>query len=418
MGRPGQGNKTISVLSEERNEKSIVKFRGENEISSMRLMKPNLNEINDNTEETKRALEKLISGKIKATTRSINTTSTTQFNEDAKYIRYTPTDPISNKPKQQRIIKLVEAPVDPLEPPKFKHKKVPAGPPSPPAAVLHSPPRKVTAQDQLNWKIPPCVSNWKNAKGYTIPLDKRLAADGRGLLEPTINEKFAQFAEAMQVSYNISREAVKDRNQLAKKLKVKEREDEEDKLRKLAQEAREKRAGVRPNATVSKEEREKELARMSEKERKEYLEREELRMERTKERQKDMLLEAKGKKAKTTHEHERDISEKIALGLPIGKTALQNRYDERLFNQSSGIDSGFGDEDDYSIYTKPLFSEKNEGIFKPRVEQDNAQESEDLYNKLKNSNKFIPDKSFAGADVKSTGSRNGPVEVLFIYIIV
>jgi SNW domain-containing protein 1 len=29
--------------------------------------------------------------------------------------------------------------------------------------------------------IPPCISNWKNNKGFTIPLDKRLAADGRGL---------------------------------------------------------------------------------------------------------------------------------------------------------------------------------------------------------------------------------------------
>ena len=47
--------------------------------------------------------------------------------------------------------------------------------------VMHSPPRPVTAEDQANWKIPPCISNWKNAKGYTIPLDKRLAADGRGL---------------------------------------------------------------------------------------------------------------------------------------------------------------------------------------------------------------------------------------------
>lgn len=102
---------------------------------------------------------------------------------DAKYIRYTPTDAITNEPKQQRIIRMVEAPVDPLEPPKFRHKKVPAGPPSPPAPVLHSPPRKISAKDQLDWKIPPCVSNWKNAKGYTIPLDKRLAADGRGLLE-------------------------------------------------------------------------------------------------------------------------------------------------------------------------------------------------------------------------------------------
>ncbi|CAN0477339.1 unnamed protein product, partial [Scytosiphon promiscuus] len=48
-----------------------------------------------------------------------------------------------------------------------------------PVPVLHSPPRKVTVQDQQAWKIPPCVSNWKNARGYTIPLDKRLAADGR-----------------------------------------------------------------------------------------------------------------------------------------------------------------------------------------------------------------------------------------------
>jgi len=35
--------------------------------------------------------------------------------------------------------------------------------------------------DQQAWKIPPCISNWKNVGGYTIPLDKRLAADGRGL---------------------------------------------------------------------------------------------------------------------------------------------------------------------------------------------------------------------------------------------
>lgn len=48
---------------------------------------------------------------------------------------------------------------------------------------MHSPPRKLTVKDQQDWKIPPCVSNWKNAKGYTIPLDKRVAADGRGLQE-------------------------------------------------------------------------------------------------------------------------------------------------------------------------------------------------------------------------------------------
>jgi SNW domain-containing protein 1 len=47
--------------------------------------------------------------------------------------------------------------------------------------VLRSPPRKATAQEQKEWMIPPSISNWKNNKGFTIPLDKRLASDGRGL---------------------------------------------------------------------------------------------------------------------------------------------------------------------------------------------------------------------------------------------
>jgi SNW domain-containing protein 1 len=44
------------------------------------------------------------------------------------------------------------------------NKKIPRGPPSPPAPVMHSPTRKVTVKEQKEWKIPPCISNWKNAK--------------------------------------------------------------------------------------------------------------------------------------------------------------------------------------------------------------------------------------------------------------
>lgn len=66
--------------------------------------------------------------------------------------------------------------------------------------VLHSPSRKVTVKEQKEWKVPPCISNWKNAKGYTIPLDKRLAADGRGLQQVHINEKFAKMAEALYIA--------------------------------------------------------------------------------------------------------------------------------------------------------------------------------------------------------------------------
>lgn len=46
------------------------------------------------------------------------------------------------------------------------NKKIPRGPPSPPAPVMHSPTRKVTVKEQKEWKIPPCISNWKNAKVF------------------------------------------------------------------------------------------------------------------------------------------------------------------------------------------------------------------------------------------------------------
>lgn len=116
---------------------------------------------------------------------------------EAVYVRYAPSrmgsEARSQGAAEQRVIRMHEMPVDPMEPPKFKHKKAPIGPGSPPVPIMHSPPRKVTVAEQQNWKIPPCISNWKNIKGYTIAADKRLAADGRGLNETQINDKFASF---------------------------------------------------------------------------------------------------------------------------------------------------------------------------------------------------------------------------------
>ncbi len=74
---------------------------------------------------------------------------------------------------------------------------------------MHSPPRPVSVKDQQDWKIPPSISNWKNPKGYTIPLDKRLAADGRGLQETAINDSFAKFTEALYMAESSARQASK-----------------------------------------------------------------------------------------------------------------------------------------------------------------------------------------------------------------
>lgn len=129
--------------------------------------------------ETLEALNKRVSAKL-----AVQNPSTLPEQPGAPtYIKYTPSQQGAAfaSGAKQRIIKMQDMPVDPLEPPKFRHTKVPRGGGSPPVPVLHSPPRAVTAAEQADWKIPPCISNWKNAKGYTIPLDKRLAADGRGL---------------------------------------------------------------------------------------------------------------------------------------------------------------------------------------------------------------------------------------------
>ena len=63
------------------------------------------------------------------------------------FCRYTPAQQgvAYNSGAKQRIIRMVEAQKDPMEPPRFKvNQKIPRGPPSPPAPVLHSPTRKVS----------------------------------------------------------------------------------------------------------------------------------------------------------------------------------------------------------------------------------------------------------------------------------
>jgi SNW domain-containing protein 1 len=140
------------------------------------MERPDAEQVNDTAERTRLALERITQGKIKAA----QPKHVPKNNNESEYIRYTPANQSADEGKQ-RIIKMTTVQEDPLEPPRFKHKKIPRGPAEPPPPVMHSPPRAATAQDQKDWMIPPCISNWKNNKGYTIPLDKRLAADGRGL---------------------------------------------------------------------------------------------------------------------------------------------------------------------------------------------------------------------------------------------
>ncbi|KAL2641422.1 hypothetical protein R1flu_009009 [Riccia fluitans] len=397
--------------------------------SEASVERPDVEEEQETTERTKAALEKIVAARLSAAQpKSIPTQNTA-----ASYIKYTPSQQSSafNSGAKERVIRMVEMPKDPLEPPKFKHKRVPKASGSPPVPVMHSPPRPVTVKDQQDWKIPPCISNWKNPKGYTIPLDKRLAADGRGLQEVQINDNFAKLSEALYVAEQKAREAVEMRSKIQRELLLKEKEKKEQELRMLAQRARMERAGgtgvvgggervpggvvpgidkkVGELETVSKEERQRE----TKEEREERLKREAIREDRRRERERERRLEARdghtGKKSKLTRDRDRDVSEKVALGMATtGRNAGgEIMYDQRLFNQEQGMESGFAADDTYNVYDKGLFTSQNAlgGLYRPRKETGNDAD-EQLDQALK-TDRFRADKGFAGT---SEGARDRPLE--------
>ena len=358
------------------------------------LARPDPDAVKETTDKTRKALEALVAAKVAAAM----PVKAAEKQAPAQYIRYTPATQGEefNSGANQRIIRMVEVQKDPMSPPRFKvNKKIPKGPPSPPAPVLHSPTRKVTVKEQQEWKIPPCISNWKNPKGYTIALDKRLAADGRGLQGVHINENFSKFAEALYIADRKARESIEMRAKVEQTIAQKEKAQKEEDLKLLANKTREQRSGIKPI-----------------KEDKEALEREEIRKERQKDRQRDRAIQraAPDKRTALQKEKERDISEKIALGLPnTGFNTGEIQYDSRLFNSSKGIDSGLSLEDDvYNVYDKPWRETESvaNAVYRPSKNLDKEYGNE--FEKALGTKRFVPDKGFEGAD-KSGPRGEGPV---------
>lgn len=234
-------------------------------------------------------------------------------------------------------------------------------------------------------------------------MDKRLAADGRGLQQVHINEKFAKMSEALYIADRKAREAVEARAQLEKKLAQKEKEKKEDMLRMMAQRARDERAGIRnPNEDVSNLNSE---AR----------ERNELRAERHRERQRERNLAraAPEKRTKLQKERERDISEQIALGMPAKSSLGGNGealFDQRLFNTTKGIDAGYGDDEAYNVYDKPWRDTNalSNHLYRPSKQIDNDAYGADL-DRIVNTQRFVPDKEFSGTS-RTNVPRSGPVQ--------
>lgn len=136
-------------------------------------------------------------------------------------------------------------------------------------------------------------------------------------------------------------------------------------------------------------------------EREERRRRDEIREERRRERERERRLEELnahgGKRSKITRDRDRDVSERVALGQAnTGARSAEAMYDQRLFNQDQGLDSGFAGDDSYNTYSKPLFADRgNANLYRPTKAGDDELygEKDDDPSKALRTDKFRPDKA-------------------------
>ena len=142
-------------------------------------------------------------------------------------------------------------------------------------------------------------------------------------------------------------------------------------------------------------------------------ERDEIRRMLRKENERSRRREVAGKnRTKEERDADRDISEKIALGQAQPTATRDALYDQRLFNQSSGIQGGFGDEEDYKLYDKPLFTDRAAASIYKNVNREKGTGIADNLSDADDDVKDVlrqPNRGFDGA-TKEQGTRAKPVQ--------
>ncbi|KAG5458818.1 MAG: hypothetical protein BJ554DRAFT_885 [Olpidium bornovanus] len=153
-------------------------------------------------------------------------------------------------------------------------------------------------------------------------------------------------------------------------------------------------------------------------------ERDEIRRDRQRQREREIRMSRMGNDAKARYaarEADRSVSEKIALGIAKPTLSKDSMFDQRLFNQSEGISSGFKDDEAYTVYDKALFSAQaaSAAIYRPKRSGGGAGENdlgdEEAIDKLLSNDRFggsglAVKRGFQGADGSAAARRDGPVQ--------
>ncbi|KAK6203317.1 component of the spliceosome [Scheffersomyces amazonensis] len=220
----------------------------------------NLRDCPDNSlqtcvDDTRNVINKILNAKlgISAETNS-SASSSANSNSDVNIIKYTSNSLIQDEEEsrgRERIIQVRQYVEDPMLPPKFKLRKNRHKTPSPPPPILKNVNElesKLTKEDREKWKIPAAISNWKNNQGFTISLDKRILAanggsvPGESQLETNLNiEKFGNLSTALEDADRKAREEIRVKNEAAKLQAIKDKQEKELQLKRLADLSRNQR---------------------------------------------------------------------------------------------------------------------------------------------------------------------------------
>ena len=348
------------------------------------LKKPSEESTLENIYNTKKALEKLSNHRIKTyqsfKTNNLNLDSNKGNQLCYKYINYQFDSPnnVNNSSKNSHLIKLVALPVDPLSNIKYRHHKIPLSNTNEKSfvPVLQSPSKPLSLEEQKKWKIPPCVNMSNNPKGLVIPLDIRLANDGRNLREYKANKNFAKFADILALTEKNVRKEIEDRNKIAQSIQIAAAMKKEQELKEAAKQARMERKSFNKNNNSSSiiytldnsdiinknrednyilnNKRKRSISSEEEEEEKERKERNELREL----RKKEIEYERRQELIKKYEKEGRDINDKILLG-QNNMINNNNVIDSRLYELEGGIENPFDYNEDVQVYDKPLFNDKN-----------------------------------------------------------
>lgn len=315
-------------------------------------MRPSLAQQEKERQMTSEVVREIVDEKVSSVQRA--TVNKIRTEAESRYVAYTP------QSGGTRVVQVREAQEDPFAPPQFKVKRIPHGPKGTPDVLMRAPPKKVTQEDQANWKIPPCISNSRNSRGFVLPLEMRISADGRGSYDPRINERFVEFAGALYDAEKNARRELEDKARVKQTLAYEEMRKKEEELRAEIEDTKRKRENALGLSEIASSIAKEEPDRVDGDSVAES-QRELLRYMVKKNAEREARLDRIGtNKQREVRDKERDIAERVALGQGGGAKRDALEVDERVLGLGAGVDAGHKGDDVYDLYDKPLFAEQIE----------------------------------------------------------